>query len=159
MSIVRRDPLRGLARWQPFGWEPFHELETLRSEMDRMFERWMPDAAGEDGLAFIPSVEMDETDAEIHLKIEVPGLEANDLTVEVTEDSVSVKGERKSESESESEGTIRSEFHYGRFKRMIPMPTLIQPDHVEANYDKGVIKLTLPKSDKEERKSIKVTIS
>lgn len=158
MSIVRRDPFRGLERWQPFGWEPFHELESLRREMDRMFERWMPDAAGEDGFAFIPSVEMDETDTEVHLKLEVPGLDAKDLNVEVTEDAVSVKGERRSESESESEGTMRSEFHYGKFERVIPMPSHIQPDHVEAQYDKGVLNLTLPKSEKKEKKSVKVAI-
>lgn len=160
MSIVRRDPFRGLERWQPFGWEPFHELENMRREMDRMFERWVPESnGGKDGLAFIPSVEMDETDQEVHLKLEVPGLEAKDLNVEVTEDTVSVWGERKSESETESEGMVRSEFHYGKFERVIPMPSHVQPDHVEAEYNNGVLNLTLPKSAKEEKKAVKVSVS
>jgi HSP20 family protein len=160
MSLVRRDPFRGLERWQPFGWEPFHELESLRREMDRMFGRLMPISdGGKNGLTFMPSAEMDETDTEVHLKLEVPGLDAKDLDVEVTTDAVSVKGERKTEVESESEGTVRSEFHYGRFERVIPMPCEIQPDQVEAEYNKGVLTLTLPKAAEESRKSVKVAVS
>jgi HSP20 family protein len=159
MNIVRRNPFRSLERWRPLGWEPFQELENLRREMDRMFERWVPFSnGGQDDLAFMPLAEMDETDQEVHLKLELPGLEAKDLNIEVTEDAVSIRGERKSESKTESEGMVRSEFYYGKFERVIPIPSHIQTDRVTAAYDKGVLDLTLPKSVEEAKKSVKVTV-
>lgn len=161
MSIVLRDPFRGLERWHPLGWEPFQELESLRREMDRMFERLMPISNGdrEKSLTFMPSAEMDETDQEIHLKFELPGLDAKDLDIEVSEDAVCIRGERKTEIEAESEGMVRSEFHYGKFERVIPMPSPIKTDNVQAEYNNGVLNLTLPKSEEGTKKAIKVEVS
>lgn len=107
----------------------------------------------------MPSTEMEETDTEIHLKLEVPGLEAGDLDISVTEDSVSVKGERKSETKSEEKGVVRSEFHYGKFERVIPLPTHVQSDQATAQYKNGILNLTLPKTEGEQRRVVKVTVS
>lgn len=161
MSIVLRDPLRSFERMYPLGWEPFQELESLRREMDRMFGRLMPISKrdGEKSLTFMPSAEMDETDQEIHLKFELPGLDAKDLDIEVTKDAVYIRGERKTEIEAESEGTVRSEFHYGKFERVIPMPSPIMTDNVQAEYNNGVLSLTLSKSEEDMKKSVKVEIS
>lgn len=163
MSIILRDPFHSLERWHPLGWEPFQELESLRREMDRMFGQMMPvsNGDGEKSFAFIPSAEMDETDQEIHLKLEIPGLEAKDLDIEVTEDAVLIRGERKSETKAETEGKVRSEFRYGKFERVIPMPSHIKTntDNVKAEYKNGVLNLTLLKSEKEEKKSVKVEVN
>ncbi|MBE9005776.1 Hsp20/alpha crystallin family protein [Fortiea sp. LEGE XX443] len=152
-----------LIRWEPFGdierLEPFRELETLQRQMNRLFGRLAPTDGGEmAGFNFIPAAELEETDEAIHLKLEVPGIEAKDINVEVTPESVSISGERKSETKTEEKGISRSEFRYGRFQRVIPLPSLIQNDKVQAEYKDGILRLTLPKAESERQKVVKVNI-
>lgn len=154
MAITRWEPLRSIERW-----EPLREMESLRREMDRLFERMIPAGNGERGaFTFAPSVEMEETDEEIKLKLEIPGMEAKDLDVQVSEESVSISGERKSESKTEEKGMIRSEFRYGKFERVIPLPAHVQNDKVKAEHKNGVLHLTLPKAEGERRKTVKVKL-
>ena len=152
-----------ITRWRPFGsierWEPLGEFDTLRKEMNNLLEQFTSSLPiSEGGLAFIPSAEIDETESEIHLKLEVPGLKADDLDIEVMDEAVSIKGERKSESKTEENGNFRSEFHYGKFERVIPMPSAIVKDQVVADYKDGLLSLTIPKSAEESEKSVKVKI-
>jgi HSP20 family protein len=97
IAIIHRDPLEEITHW-----EPFRGIESLQREMNRLFDRMLPDRllAGGNGeiraLTFIPSAELEETNDAIHLRLEVPGMEAKDLDVEVTEASIVIKGERKS---------------------------------------------------------------
>ena len=153
-----------LTRWQPFHdlkhWEPFGEVDTLRKEMDHLLERFVPDFGRSlDGAIFVPSAEIDETDTEFHLKLEVPGMSADDLDIEVSDNAVSVTGERKSETQSEEDGTRRSEFYYGKFERHVPLPSHIERDKVVAEYKDGILKLTLPKSEEPVDKSVKVKVA
>lgn len=155
MAIIQRDPLEGLTHW-----EPFRGVESLQREINRLFDRLIPSGNGEiRSLSFIPSAEIEETDDAIHLKVEVPGMEAKDLNVEVTEESVLIKGERKSESKTEEKGVVRSEFHYGKFERRIPLPTHIQTNQVQAECKNGMLSLTLPKIESEQRKAVKVNVT
>jgi HSP20 family protein len=153
-----------LTRWRPL-WdleklEPVREIENLQHEMNRIFERFMSGGSGgSKGLTFIPSVEIEDTADEIRLKLEVPGMEAKDLDVEVMEDAVKIKGERKSESKTEEEGMVRSEFHYGSFERMVPLPVHVQNEKANAEYKNGILSLTIPKSEEERKKIVKVDIS
>lgn len=109
-------------------------------------------------IAFMPAVEMKETPDAIHLKLEVPGLEAKDLDVQVTQEAVSISGERKSESKTEENGVTRSEFRYGSFRRVIPLPVRIQNDKVEAEFKNGVLTLNLPKTEEEKNQVVKVNL-
>jgi len=155
MATIQRDPLEGLTHW-----EPFRGVESLQREINRLFDRLLPSSNGEiRSLTFIPSAEMEETDDAIHLRLEVPGMEAKDLNVEVTEEAILIKGERKSESKTEEKGVIRSEFHYGKFERRIPLPTHIQTDKVQAECKNGVLSLALPKIESEQRKAVKVNVT
>lgn len=156
MAIIWK-PLRDLQQ----SWEPMQEVESLQRQMNRLFEQLMPTSSsnGDVGISLMPSVEMEETSDAVHLKLEIPGIEAKDLDVQVTEDTVSVSGERKSETKTEEKGMVRSEFQYGKFERVIPLPTHIQTDQVQAKYDRGVLTLTLPKSDSEKRKIVKVDVN
>ncbi len=154
MAIIQRDPLEELTHW-----EPFRGIERLQQEMNRLFDRFLPGDNGEiRSLTFVPSAEMEETDDAIHLRLEVPGMEAKDLNVEVTDSSISIKGERKSESKTEEKGMVRSEFHYGKFERRIPLPAHVQTDKVQAECKNGLLNLTLPKVESEQRKAIKVNV-
>ncbi len=185
MAITRWEPFQEIERWDPFHWEPMREIESLQRQMNRLFDRMMPTTNGESGrLAFIPAAEMEETADRLILKLEIPGLEAKDLDIKVTEQSISIAGEKKRTARSQSEtvangaqlevssairteqeetktedkGTIRSEFHYGKFERVINLPVHIQSDRVKAEYKNGILHLTLPKVEQEKRKTVKVEI-
>ncbi|GAA6621298.1 hypothetical protein NUACC26_071180 [Scytonema sp. NUACC26] len=107
----------------------------------------------------VPAVELHETEDAIHLKVEIPGMEAKDLDVQVTENTVSISGERRSETKIEEKGVTRSEFHYGKIKRVIPLPTRIQNNNVTAEYKDGILNLTLLKTEQEKNKVVKVNLN
>ncbi|MBH8561930.1 Hsp20/alpha crystallin family protein [Nostoc sp. CENA67] len=153
-----------ITRWEPFQeierWEPWREIEHLQQRMNRLFERMIPGGDGGEisALTFIPSAEMQETADEVHLRLEIPGLESKDLNVEVTEDSVLISGERKSETKTEEKGVTRSEFRYGKFERIIPLPAHVQKDKAQAEYKNGILTLTLPKVEGEKKKAVKINL-
>jgi HSP20 family protein len=140
-------------------WSPFREIESLQREMNQLFDTLAPSVNREDGgLAFMPAAEIQETPEAVQLRIEVPGLEAKDLDVQVSAEAVSISGERKSEIQTEEKGVTRSEFRYGKFQRVIPLPSRIQNDKVAAEYKDGILKLTLPKVEAEKNKIVKVNL-
>ncbi len=101
---------------------------------------------------------MEETQEAIHLKLEVPGIEAKDLDISVTQNAVSISGEHKEETKTEENGVTKSEFHYGKFQRVIPLPARIQNTKVKAEYKDGILNLTLPKAEEEKNKVVKVNL-
>jgi HSP20 family protein len=134
-------------------------MSIIRQQMDRLFEQLLPPDGGEGvGLTFIPPAEISETDGNLNLKIEIPGLDAKDLNVEVTPESVSISGERKSESTTEEGGTTRSEFRYGKFQRVIALPAVVDNEKVGAEYKDGILRLTIPKAESEKHKAVKVRL-
>ncbi|PIG91287.1 Hsp20/alpha crystallin family protein [Gloeocapsopsis sp. IPPAS B-1203] len=140
-------------------WEPFREVDSLQRDMNRLFDSLMRTGDGEtSSMAFVPAAEIEETPEAVHLKLEIPGMEAKDLDVQVTAEAVAVSGERKSETKTEEKGMTRSEFRYGSFRRVIPLPTRIKNDEVQAEYKNGVLDLTLPKAEAEKNKVVKVNI-
>lgn len=153
-----------LVRWEPFrdfeSMQPFREFEGLRRDMDRIFDNLIRtgERGSRSGIAFVPAAEMQETPEAIHLKLEVPGMEAQDLDVQVTAEAIAISGERKSETKAEEGGMTRSEFRYGSFNRIIPLPTRIKNDQVQAEFKNGVLNLTLPKAEEEKNKVIKVNL-
>lgn len=143
-------------------WEPFREVESLQKEMNRLFDRLVPTDVGNGekmGLSFIPAAEITETPEAVQLKLEIPGMEAKDLNVEVTADSLTINGERKSEIKTEEEGFTRTEFRYGKFHRVIPLPVQVDNNNVTAEYKDGILNLTLPKAEEEKNKVVKVSIN
>lgn len=85
-------------------------------------------------------------------------MEAEDLDVQVTAEAVAISGERRSETQTTEKGMTRSEFRYGFFRRVIPLPTRIQNESVEAEYKNGVLTLNLPKAEAEKNRVVKVQI-
>ena len=143
-------------------WEPFREVESLQKEMNRLFDRLVPTDVGNGekmGLSFIPAAEITETPEAVQLKLEIPGMEAKDLNLEVTADSLTINGERKSEIKTEEEGFTRTEFRYGKFHRVIPLPVRVDNSNVTAEYKDGILNLTLPKAEEEKNKVVKVSIN
>lgn len=140
-------------------WEPFREIDTLQRQMNRLFDDFTPTKADRNGFKFVPPAELEETDDAIHLKLEVPGMQADDLDIQVSAEAISIKGERKSESKTEEKGVTRTEFRYGQFERVIPLSARVQNDKVEAEYKDGILRLTLPKAEDEKNKVVKVKVS
>jgi HSP20 family protein len=152
-----------LVRWEPFREferQPFREFGNLQREMNRLFDSLVRTGDGEltNGPAFMPAAEMEETPEAIHLRLEIPGMEAKELDVQVAEEAVAISGDRKSESKTEEKGMIRSEFRYGSFRRVIPLPARVKNDSAQAEYKNGVLNLTLPKAEAEKNKVVRVNI-
>ncbi|WGV23294.1 Hsp20/alpha crystallin family protein [Halotia branconii] len=141
-------------------WNPWQDMNTLQRQINRLFdEEMLPSTLVEKGLSRVPAAELKETEEAIHLKLELPGIEAKDLDVQVTDKAVSISGERKSETKTEDKGITKSEFHYGKFQRVIPLSTRIQNTNVTADYKDGILTLTLPKAEEEKNKVVKVNLA
>ncbi|MEC4986478.1 MAG: Hsp20/alpha crystallin family protein [Oscillatoria sp. PMC 1068.18] len=142
-------------------WQPFREVDSLQREMNRLFDTFLADDSENrrPSLAnFTPAAEIEETADAIHLRLEVPGMEAKDLDIQVTTEAVSISGERKSQFKSEDQGMTRTEFRYGQFQRVIPLPGKIKNSEVQADYKDGILQLFLPKAEEEKNKVVKVNI-
>lgn len=125
-------------------WQPFQEIAALRRQMDRMFD----EIAGfnrELNTNWMPAVEMQDREAHIIVRAEIPGIDAKDLDVQVGRDTVTITGETRQEKQAEDRGIWHSEFRYGKFQRTIPLPVAVENEQVEANYKDGILTLTLPK--------------
>lgn len=137
-------------------YNPWSEMNSLQRQFNRLFDDALTfDNLGDFGnLASIPAAELTETEEALHLKLEVPGMEAKDLDVQVMADKVAISGERKSEVKEKT----RSEFRYGKFSRVIPLPVKIQNTNVTADYKDGILNLTLPFAEEEKNKVVKVNL-
>jgi HSP20 family protein len=140
-------------------WQPFQEIEYLQRDMNRLFERLATTNGEDNRSAFVPAAELHETEDAIHLRLEIPGMTAEDLDIQVSADAVAIAGERKTETKTEEKGTMRTEFRYGRFQRVIPLSTRIQNTNVQADYKDGILKLVLPKAEEEKNKVVKVSLN
>ena len=141
-------------------WEPFREVNALQQDMNRLFDRLAP-MSQETMMksAFAPPAEMEETEDTFQIKLELPGMDPNDLDVQVTREAIAISGERKTETKSEENGMTRSEFRYGRFSPTIPLPTRIDNTNVQADYKDGILTLSLPKAEEEKNKVVKVNVT
>jgi HSP20 family protein len=145
-------------------WQPLRELDTIRQQMNRLFDELTHGEVSANllpkmGVVWEPAIEIQETDTDIILKAEIPGVEAKDVEIEVSVDAVSISGEHREEKRTEEKGWYRSEFHYGKFHRIVPLPTQVKNESVKAECVGGVITLTMPKIEKARRNVVKVDLS
>ena len=141
-------------------WDPFREFSTLQDRMNRLFRDSYGDR--EEALTtstFAPPVDVYEDEHHVTLSIEVPGIEEKDIDVRVENNVLTVHGERKFEKEQKEENFRRVERQYGSFTRTFTLPQTVDTEKVSANYDKGVLKITLPKKAEAKPKQIKVNVS
>lgn len=141
-------------------YNPWQEINSLQRQFNRMFDDVLtPASATELGnFSKVPAAELTENEDDFVLKLEVPGMKPGDLNIEATAKSISVSGDHKSEVTSEEEGKTRTEFRYGSFQRVIPLPVKIQNTEVKAEYQDGILHLTLPKAEAEKNKVVKVNL-
>jgi HSP20 family protein len=142
-------------------WRPFGEISPFRSEMNDLWSRFF----GETPLVrrlteeWSPSVDILETKDSFVIKAELPGLEAKDVNVSISGDLLIIKGEKKKEEEEKYEHHYCAERYYGSFQRVFRLPTGVHGDKIEAKFEKGVLKVTLPKVEEAKKKEIEIKIS
>ena len=142
--------------------EPFRDFASLQDRINRVFRDSYSGAAQDEALttsSFAPAVDVYEDEHQIALKIEVPGIDEKDIDIRVENNTLTVHGERKIEKEEKEENYRRVERQYGSFTRSFTLPQTVDTENVSANYDKGVLKITLPKKAEAKPKQIKVNVS
>ncbi len=169
-------------------WQPWQEMETVRRQLDHLFEEMAP--LTRDSLSTtvnravrVPAIELLATDNALILRAELPGLEAKDLDIQVTREAVSIKGIKQSPiasipdastvtSDAKPDAPVadnletsvaaphlyRSEFRYGAFHRLIELPVEVDPDQVVADFKQGILTLTLPKLHHDRHRAVKVAL-
>ena len=141
-------------------WE--HPFSSLQREMNRMFDRFFGDSnltRFEDNFGnYFPRVDLTETNKEIRITAELPGLDEKDIDISISDDVLTLRGEKKQEREEKEENYYRMERSYGAFHRDIPLPCEVETSNVEAVFKKGVLKIYLSKKPEAQRKSKRIAI-
>jgi HSP20 family protein len=166
--------------WLPERWR--QSLADLRNDIYEIAERWLSrrrgreatsngqlpvryqkqmDAVDEGGLmsrpwVSSPAIDLDETEDEIVVATDLPGLDPNDFSVEISGARLVIRGEKKHEMRREAHGFRYQERGYGAFARAIPLPCEVDADKAQANYNRGVLRITLPKTERAKAKRVKI---
>jgi HSP20 family protein len=132
-----------------FGVNPFALMREFTKEMDRAFSA---SSSGEFApQAWIPAVEVKEVNSNLMVTAELPGIKNEEVTVEVTDQTLTIQGERKQEKKEEKEGVYRSERSYGRFYRSIPLPDGAKTDQIKAEMNNGILELKVPLAEAKQK--------
>jgi HSP20 family protein len=137
---------------------------SLHREINRLFDDtlrgWSGPAAGNGGTFVAPSIDVKETEAAVEITAELPGVDEKDVEVHLAEGVLTIRGEKKSERESKDEkaGYHLTERSYGSFSRSFELPYPVEPDKVSASFERGVLKVTLPKPPEAEKRARKIPV-
>jgi HSP20 family protein len=132
---------------------------SLQREIDRLFDdftRGFPTLAGSGGTTLMPSMDVTETDKEIEITAELPGLEETDVQINLSDNLLTIRGEKQAEKEQKDKNYRLVERSYGSFERTLELPEGISADAIKANISKGVLKVTVPKPAPAQAKKIEV---
>lgn len=162
-----REPRR-LARYDPFGgWgaNPFRSLQRFADEMDRMFEdvgfgrRWSgsPTWRGTTSYEWAPQIDLFQKENELTIRADLPGLKRDEVSVDITDDAVTIQGARHREREEEREGYYRSERSYGSFCRVVPLPEGAITEQAKAKFRDGVLEITMPAAPAAKARRLEIT--
>jgi HSP20 family protein len=171
-EIVRR-PAAGAypQRWQRDQWSgPFGVMRQMQDEVDRWFGRlgfdrgwpspssWLS-RTGEQAGDWMPAIDAFQRGNEFVIRADVPGMTRSDLSVEIGDEAVTIRGERKHEEREEKEGVFWSERSYGSFSRVVPLPPGAISDSAKATFNNGVLEVVVQSPSQEARRGRKVDIS
>ena len=137
-------------------WDPFREVASLQNRMNSLFRDLNEADSPLTTASFVPAVDIYEDEKKVVLKLEVPGVDQKDLDVSVENHTLTVKGERKFESEEKEQNFHRIERRYGSFFRAFTLPSTVDSENVQAVYNNGVLKLELAKKAEAQLKQIKI---
>jgi HSP20 family protein len=170
VPVTRREPVRAFD-------SPFRMLQRFADEMDRVFDDfglgrgWLAPRTrarlfeapwwelGTEWEAWTPAIEVVHRDNELVVRADLPGLSKDEIKVDLTEDAITIQGERKREHKEEREGVYRSERSYGSFSRVIPLPEGTMTDQAKATFKDGVLEVTMPAPPEQVRRGRRLEIS
>jgi HSP20 family protein len=133
-------------------WEPFREMSTLQGRMDRLFDQvW-----GGRQESWLPAVDVFDTKESVVLKAEIAGMDPDDIQIEIEDNVLTIKGERKFEEKVDEERYYRVERRFGSFQRSLALPQGVKADDIVAAYEDGILTVTVPKVEEEKPKKIEV---
>ncbi len=139
-------------------WDPFKELTNLKSQMDKIFENLLGEGEEIKTGSWVPPVDIYETENEIVIKAEVPGVSQGDVEIKVEDDTLIIRGEKKFERDMEKETYHRAERVYGKFQRTFILPKSIEKDKIKATLKHGVLTIILPKKEEVKPKEISIQV-
>ena len=153
-------------RWRPFvaieRWDPFRNMSDIQGEVNRLFDGFLgrPATSGADSAVrtWAPVLDMHETENEVVLNFELPGVSEKDVALSITGDLLTLKGERTVNREFKDENAYHAERVYGKFERSVQLPMPVQSEKVKATYRDGVLEVKLPKAEEVKPKAIKIDI-
>ncbi len=143
-------------------WQPTKELQALRQQMDQLFDDWLhsePIASMLPKEECLPAIEIKESSDNLIIKVVVPGIQAEDLDVQLSADQLEIAGERAEEATGETTKTYHSELHYGRFRRVVALPVRVAHKTATATFEKGVLRLTVPKLEPNHQSVVKIDLA
>ncbi len=147
-----------IVRW----WDPVRDLSSIQEKMNQLFEDTFSRTRGRDEALgkgmWTPSVDIFETEEAVVVKAEIPGVERDQISVEIKDGILTLHGERKFEKEVKEENYHRIERAYGTFHRSFSLPSSVEQDKISAKFKEGVLEVTLPKKERAKPKQIKVDV-
>jgi HSP20 family protein len=143
-------------------WEPVAELNSIQNEMNRLFNTFFEQPApgrGNGGARrWMPAMDLVETADHYVLRADLPGLSDEDVNVQLEDNMLTISGERKAEHGSEQEGYYRLERAFGAFSRSLTLPDGVEPDGVQAYFDRGVLEIRIPKPAQKKPRQVQITL-
>jgi len=144
-------------------WEPVTELNTIQNEMNRLFNTFFdqPAPAGRGGAPsrrWIPAMDLVETAGHYLLRADLPGLDDDDVNIQLEDNVLTISGERKTQHEQNEEGYYRIERAFGNFTRSLTLPDGIDADAVQAQFDRGVLEIRIPKPEQKKPRQVQITL-
>jgi HSP20 family protein len=143
-------------------WEPVAELNTIQNEMNRLFNTFFdqPNAQGRTGASrrWIPAMDLVESDDHYVLRADLPGMSDEDVNVQLEDNVLTISGERKSAHDQQQEGYYRLERASGSFSRSLTLPDGVDPDGVQAHFDRGVLEITIPKPEQKKPRQVQISL-
>jgi HSP20 family protein len=139
-------------------WEPFRALRRRDDMFDELFRDFFRRPMPEEEVGLEPAVDVAESDGEVTVKMQVPGVDKDQLQLTVADDHLTVRGETRKESEEKRKNYFSQEIRYGAFQRTVPLPVEVDAAKANAALKNGVLKITLPKSRQPKAQEIKVAV-
>ena len=142
-------------------WDPFRDLISIQDRMNRLFEQTLSRSRGEEGAAaatWTPAVDIYETPDTIVIKAELPGVVREDIEIQIDDNTLTLKGERRFSKDVQEESYLRIERTYGSFHRCFTLPATIQQEKIRAVCRDGVLELALPKAEGSKPKRIAIEV-
>jgi HSP20 family protein len=137
-------------------WEPMREMMTLREAMDRLFDDAFTRPVGIDGVSAMPAIDMYQTKNDVVVKATLPGLKAEDVHITITGETLTLRGEYKRDNEQKETTYHIREHHSGSFERSLLLPTDVKSDKAKADFEDGILTITMPIAEEVKPKSITI---